>query len=168
MGRDINQSTVRFYFDTCVHGQYLIPDAKQYIGPDIISWINSFTDNQLLPRGAIQIGTRAASPTHVERNPLEVTTDGNHNGGQIPCVVFTFFPPITLRSLPRRVALRIPLGWWNILDSQDIRKALYAEVKGYLGSGAQGFPNKLVTEYVSRRLPQQITKADDDYRNKCH
>ena len=123
--------------------------SNQYIGPDIISWINSFTDNQLLPRGVIQIGTRAASPTHVERNPLEVSTDGIHNGGHIPCVVFTFFPPITLRSLPRRIALRIPLGWWNILDSQDIRKALYAEVKGYLGSGAQRFPDKLVVDYVS-------------------
>ena len=126
--------------------------ASQYIGPDILSWINSFTDNQLLPRGAIQIGTRAASPTHVERNPLEVSTDGMQNGGQIPCVVFTFFPPITLRSLPRRIALRIPLGWWNILDSQDIRKALYTEVKGYLGSGAQRFPNKLLADYVSQCL----------------
>jgi len=141
MGRDTNQST--------------------YIGPDIISWINSFTDNQLLPRGAIQIGTRAASPTHVERNPLEVSTDGAHNGGQIPCVVFTFFPPITLRSLPRRIALRIPLGWWNVLDSQDIRKALYAEVKGYLGSGARGFPNKLVAEYEQMSLTSRFLQMVD-------
>jgi hypothetical protein len=168
MGRDINQSTVRSYFTTCVHRQCLISDAQQYIGPEIISWINSFTDNQLLPRGAIQIGTRAASPTHVERNPLEVSTDGTHNGGLTPCVVFTFFPPTTLRSLPQRFALRIPFGWWNVLDSQDIRKALYAEVKGYLGSGAQFFPNKLVAEYVSHRLPQWITQTHGDYRNKCH
>jgi len=143
MGRDIKQST------------------SSYIGPDIISWINSFTDNQLLPRGAIQIGTRAASPTHVERNPLEVSTDETHNGGQIPCVVFTFFPAITLKSLPRRIVLRIPLGWWNVLDSQDIRSALYAEVKGYLGSGAQRFPNKLVADYEQMSLTKRFLEMVD-------
>lgn len=166
MGRDIKQSTVRPQLTYMLREQSLTP--IQYIGPDIISWINSFTDNQLLPRGAIQIGTRAASPTHVERNPLEVSTDGMHNGGQIPCVVFTFFPPITLRSLPRRIALRIPLGWWNILDSQDIRKALYAEVKGYLASGAQRFPDKLVVDYVSQFLTRWVTKTHSYHRNKWH